>query len=253
MVYGKKPYIGNLYLLGSKAYIRIDTKKSEKMEPRAQIGYLVGYESHNIWLIWTEGPRGTKVIRARDVIFNKMKNDQNQDDNMEINDVHGQQDNQLVQFNNIKNKVTLYGDEPKFDESRRVTGEDSGEEEAQQDEGAERENMALTAGTTTSPSGIPSKRARSPEIATSKAERKRHQAFFARIKLLQESSAYKAFLAAAEKLDGYKLLHKDIPPEPRNWIGRLQSSKHKFVSKETYKRVWIWKHEQQRLPQEFLE
>ncbi|EED21271.1 hypothetical protein TSTA_085020 [Talaromyces stipitatus ATCC 10500] len=421
MAYGKKPYIGNLYLLGSKAYVRINTKKSEKMEPRAQIGYLVGYESHNIWLIWTEGPRGTKVIRARDVFFDETKkydpehpfareiirngvtkitesldipnledfneervvesvdeymnlqqsssmkfpleipvlasgnsqtvttqqhipesmeiddqpvneptqsvvihsdshlipspsassstesmqghqmstskelllenriSEQNQDDKMEIDDVRGQQDNQLVRFDDTKNEVTLYGDESQFGESGRVTGEDSGEEEAQQDEGAERENMALTAGTTTSPSGqipqigneqtpllqltneesrnpdvtlpelllsttpqqrsapkaseigadlsegnivtgprrrIPSKRARSPEIATSKAERKRHRAFFARMKLLQESSAYKAFLAAAEKLDGYEPLHEDIPPEPRNWIG---VKRHRFA------------------------
>ncbi|EED22755.1 hypothetical protein TSTA_062420 [Talaromyces stipitatus ATCC 10500] len=72
-VYGKKPYVGNLFLFGSKTYVRIDTKKSHKVAPRAQIGYLVGYEAHNIWLIWTTGPRGTKVIRARDVVFDETK------------------------------------------------------------------------------------------------------------------------------------------------------------------------------------
>ncbi|EED13808.1 hypothetical protein TSTA_100530 [Talaromyces stipitatus ATCC 10500] len=73
IVHGVKPYVGNLFLFGSKAYVRIDTKKSEKMAPRAQIGYLVGYEAHNIWRIWTIGPNGTKVIRARDVVFDETK------------------------------------------------------------------------------------------------------------------------------------------------------------------------------------
>ncbi|EED15707.1 reverse transcriptase family protein [Talaromyces stipitatus ATCC 10500] len=237
----------------------------------------------------TESMQGHQMSTSKELLLENRISEQNQDDKMEIDDVHGQQDNQLVRFDDTKNEVTLYGDESQFGESGRVTGEDSGEEEAQQDEGAERENMALTAGTTTSPSGqipqigneqtpllqltneesrnpdvtlpelllsttpqqrsapkaseigadlsegnivtgprrrIPSKRARSPEIATSKAERKRHRAFFARIKLLQESSAYKVFLAAAEKLDGYEPLHEDIPPEPRNWIG---VKRHRFA------------------------
>ncbi|EED14304.1 conserved hypothetical protein [Talaromyces stipitatus ATCC 10500] len=73
MAHGTKPYVGNLFLFGSKAYVRVDTKKSEKMALRAQIGFLVGYEAHNIWKIWTTGPNGSKVIRARDVIFDEMK------------------------------------------------------------------------------------------------------------------------------------------------------------------------------------
>lgn len=73
MAYGKKPYVGNLFLFGAKAYVRIDTEKSEKMAPRAQIGFLVGYEAHNIWRIWVTGPNGSKVIRARDVVFDETK------------------------------------------------------------------------------------------------------------------------------------------------------------------------------------
>ncbi|EED13979.1 hypothetical protein TSTA_102090 [Talaromyces stipitatus ATCC 10500] len=38
--FGKKPYIGNLFLFGSKAYVKINTKKSDKMALRAQIGFL---------------------------------------------------------------------------------------------------------------------------------------------------------------------------------------------------------------------
>ncbi|KAJ6093607.1 hypothetical protein N7486_008896 [Penicillium sp. IBT 16267x] len=73
MAFGKKPHVGNLFVFGAKAYVKIETKKSQKMASRAQIGYLIGYEAHNIWLIWVDGPKGFKVIRARDVIFDEMK------------------------------------------------------------------------------------------------------------------------------------------------------------------------------------
>lgn len=71
--YGTKPYVGNLYMFGAKAYVRVENKKSQKMEARAQIGYLVGYEAHNIWQIWVDHPKGFRVIRARDVIFDETK------------------------------------------------------------------------------------------------------------------------------------------------------------------------------------
>ena len=67
-----KPDIGNLYLFGSRAYIRIEgIPRKEKMLPRAQIGYLVGYEAHNIWRIWI--PKDKKVIRARDCQFDETR------------------------------------------------------------------------------------------------------------------------------------------------------------------------------------
>ncbi|KAL3712554.1 hypothetical protein TMatcc_001253 [Talaromyces marneffei ATCC 18224] len=73
IAYGKKPYVGNLFVFGAKAYVRIKNKKSQKMAARAQIGYLVGYEAHNIWQIWVDHPKGFRVIRARDVIFDETK------------------------------------------------------------------------------------------------------------------------------------------------------------------------------------
>ena len=43
--------------------------KSEKLKPRAHIGYLVGYDSTNIFRIWI--PSKQRVIRTRDVTFDK--------------------------------------------------------------------------------------------------------------------------------------------------------------------------------------
>ena len=48
-----KPDLSNIRIFGCKAYVRI-TKlpRLAKLAPRAAIGYLVGYEAHNIWRIW---------------------------------------------------------------------------------------------------------------------------------------------------------------------------------------------------------
>jgi hypothetical protein len=41
----------------------------QKLQPRAHIGYLIGYESMNIFRIWI--PSQEKVVRTRDVTFNE--------------------------------------------------------------------------------------------------------------------------------------------------------------------------------------
>ncbi|KJK84936.1 hypothetical protein H633G_11239 [Metarhizium anisopliae BRIP 53284] len=43
--------------------------RKQKLEPRAHIGYLVGYQSSNIYKIWV--PHKNRVILTRDVIFNE--------------------------------------------------------------------------------------------------------------------------------------------------------------------------------------
>ena len=44
-------------------------KKLRKLQPRAHIGFLVGYESTSIYRVWI--PHKKKVISARDVLFDK--------------------------------------------------------------------------------------------------------------------------------------------------------------------------------------
>lgn len=58
-------------MFGAKVYVRIDgLKKSNKMASHAHIGYLVGYQSYNIWHIWL--PASGKVISVRDVQFDQV-------------------------------------------------------------------------------------------------------------------------------------------------------------------------------------
>jgi len=48
---------------------QLKDKRLKKLDPRAQIGYLVGYDSTNIYRIWI--PHKGKVISTRDVIFDE--------------------------------------------------------------------------------------------------------------------------------------------------------------------------------------
>jgi len=48
---------------------QLKKKRLSKLDPRAHIGYLVGYDSTNIYRIWI--PYKGIVISTRDIIFNK--------------------------------------------------------------------------------------------------------------------------------------------------------------------------------------
>lgn len=64
--------IANLKVYGSLAYCRIiKIPQSEKMLPRAEIGYLVGYVASNIWRIWF--PQRNKVEVVRDAKFDETR------------------------------------------------------------------------------------------------------------------------------------------------------------------------------------
>jgi reverse transcriptase-like protein len=69
-VRGQPPRLSHMHIYGCKAYALKQTKerpKKAKLDPRAHIGYLVGYDSTNIFRIWV--PSLSKVIRCRDVQF----------------------------------------------------------------------------------------------------------------------------------------------------------------------------------------
>jgi hypothetical protein len=65
-----RPSIAHLRVYGCRAYpLNYNITKSEKLKPRAHIGYLVGYDSTNIFRIWV--PSKQRVVRSRDVTFNE--------------------------------------------------------------------------------------------------------------------------------------------------------------------------------------
>ena len=61
-----------LQKFGYQAYLHIqNTLKLDKIKPQAYIGYLVSYDSTNIFQIWI--PSQEKVILTWDVMFDKRK------------------------------------------------------------------------------------------------------------------------------------------------------------------------------------
>ena len=68
MLHQKKPSLAHLHVYGCRAYpLNKHIPRLQKLEPRAHIGYLVGYDSTNIFRIWI--PSLEKVVRTRDVTF----------------------------------------------------------------------------------------------------------------------------------------------------------------------------------------
>jgi len=78
-----KTSIKHLQIWGTRCYKHIpkeDRVQAEKMEPRAFIGYLVGYEGDNghVYRIWD--PKKRKIVRSRDVTFDIGKTARENDD-----------------------------------------------------------------------------------------------------------------------------------------------------------------------------
>ena len=57
---------------GCRAYVHIKGRpKLDKLVPKAYIGYLVGYESTNVFRIWLLSQK--RVISLRDVVFDSTR------------------------------------------------------------------------------------------------------------------------------------------------------------------------------------
>ena len=74
VLFGRKPAQEHLKAYGCKTFAMTNTAKLKKnrrqrLEPKAWLGYLVGYTSTNIYRIWV--PIEGRVINTRDVAFNE--------------------------------------------------------------------------------------------------------------------------------------------------------------------------------------
>jgi Reverse transcriptase (RNA-dependent DNA polymerase) len=70
----RKPQLAHLQAYGCRAYAmtenaQLKKQRLRKLDPRAHIGYLVGYNSTNIFRVWI--PHQGKVISTRDVLFDE--------------------------------------------------------------------------------------------------------------------------------------------------------------------------------------
>ena len=70
-IFSKKPDMGHLRKLGSKAYVHIrKAKRHGKFTDRAELGYLVGYDSGNAYRVYMSSRH--RVIVSRDVTFHEV-------------------------------------------------------------------------------------------------------------------------------------------------------------------------------------
>jgi hypothetical protein len=68
------PDVSYFRVLGCKAYVLIEKEqqvKSNKIAPRAKMGILIGYKSHNIWRVYLPRRYGTKVVCSSHVRFDE--------------------------------------------------------------------------------------------------------------------------------------------------------------------------------------
>jgi hypothetical protein len=68
----QKPDLSHLHVFGCRSYPHIkNIPRKQKLEPRAHLGYLVDYDSTNIYRTWV--PSLERVLRTRDVTFDESK------------------------------------------------------------------------------------------------------------------------------------------------------------------------------------
>jgi hypothetical protein len=71
-----QPFMGHLRVLGCKTYVLIPQElrqRSYKLEPRAEIGILVGYEGKHIYRVWIPGKKGFagRIVRTSNARFDE--------------------------------------------------------------------------------------------------------------------------------------------------------------------------------------
>ncbi|RYP56931.1 hypothetical protein DL770_010800 [Monosporascus sp. CRB-9-2] len=95
---GLKANVANVVLFGAEAYalteaVRRGAQRLKKMDPRAYIGYLVGYVASNVYRVWI--PSQQHVITVRDATFDetkKYRSDQPQKSSLKIAELNDQID-----------------------------------------------------------------------------------------------------------------------------------------------------------------
>jgi Reverse transcriptase (RNA-dependent DNA polymerase) len=117
VVEDRKPQQEHLKVYGCKAFaMTTEAKKKvnrrQRLNPKAWIGYLIGYDSTNIYRIWN--PVLNKVFRTRDVDFNEDVVFGGKQENPEIRLDELQSTIQEIEEPEVELEKVLESDEPRF-------------------------------------------------------------------------------------------------------------------------------------------
>ncbi|ERF70143.1 hypothetical protein EPUS_00330 [Endocarpon pusillum Z07020] len=238
----QKPNLAHLRTYGCRAYpLNKHIPRLQKLQLRAYIGYLVGYESTNIYRIWI--PSLEKVVRTRDVTFNEeLFYDPAE---LDIGHLLRESTNQVIEILEIPSMAAA---EPN---SRADTEEEEERERGARSAGGENDSpSASTPNSTAAPtpcdssaSGTLSNCASTPSENRSDFDSRnilpegskrsrmssRRQNYAAALAQTTELTPfYAAFAAGHEKSGKIDGLHRDtLPTELRSW---KQMTKHKFAT-----------------------
>ena len=251
----RKPSLSHLHVYGCRAYpLRYKIPKTQKLEPRAHIGYLVGYDSSNIYRVWI--PSQDRVVRIRDVTFNEKLFYSPQE--LDLGHILREEIDQAVEILNFpsipsQKRITEL-DSDTDDEEEMILTEDVEEEDEEDSEPSKPAKVEVRQTFTPDPtpeSSIPTIEAPSEgddeeeSISTSSEPRTQLTAAFNPENILPEGTkrqrkpkriAHAVSLARNSQLEGFhsafatgietskqRSYHRDsLPAEPRSWKQMLR-------------------------------
>jgi hypothetical protein len=239
-----KPKGTHIRRFGCRAYaLKYNRNQLDRLESRAHIGYLIGYESTNIFKVWI--PQLSRVIRARDVTFDETKVYQPDDklaDNLieqiklqsvprieveeEEDDLFTSQDlpdnnittttHQNQQLADYETTIDQPGDTIIVDESG--TSEPTAQLHAEEIRTPEPTTQDSTTLQLLSPPGTGRENRSQNRGARHTEERSAHMAS---LENLHYHSAYHSAFATATMHKQPRIHHTEVPPPPANWTELL--------------------------------
>jgi hypothetical protein len=241
---GKVPNLLYLRVIDCRAYIQIPKiPRLKKMDPRAFIGYLVGYKSTNLFRIWVLQRR--RVIVTQDVTFNKdsiynpgkrqlllaqeiieiIENpllNQEEEPTTQVETLFLYQNIELLPKKTNFSRLLIL---PTDTTSRFTTLEGSGQQT--DEETLSRNNMQVQIRPTIVPRDINSSINKSNIISGSQQRTSRQETYFANLE--QPQQIYRFYTAFAvgsayrpESNPIPKVIENQLPPLPKNWKAMLQ-------------------------------
>ena len=266
----KIPNLSHLRIIGCKAYVRIpNIPKLKKMDPRALIGYLVGYEASNLFRIWV--PQRRRVIVARDVTFDE-------DAKFNSGEIQPQLSPEIIELIDnppldqeveptpavdtpfIHQEINLY-DEDKIQEqqtglltptsntlSNRYTTPEESEQFTDSGNSSENNNIELQTRPRAmlAPRDINLNISESNIVSESRQRKPRSQAYTAILEQPQELSGYHAAFTAGmtvtqKPISVPKSMQHQLPPPPKNWKEMLRHPHSQGFRAAAEKEFWSLK------------
>ena len=227
-----QPSIAHLKAWGCRAYVHIPKDlrdRKRKLQHRAKIGYLVGYDSANVFRIWY--PKENTVVPARDVTFNeKIFWDPSLVDPTELLVQVAPETGEIIEsplLQRDSHDITEISDDEESDEEQPSESQQQANPTNLQQHSLHMTQIPLKS---TSELQLPTPE-ETPEPVSLPTASARAQAHFAGLSDVHNESGFHAAFATAVYTGKKARLYRDkLPPPPKSW---------KDIHKHLYKAEFI--------------